>query len=276
MRGRGLSAVSEGGLTVPNGLLEMSLSDVLNPHDEILRPGDIMLLEVSRGFKAQYNNSQNHFLLIREVEDSKPPRFNELMDQLRMVICVLALFTMVGLSASGVLDLLPASIIAVLIIVLTKVMSLDEIFAAIKGRVILAIVATFGVSSAMESTGVARYIAEGLVSICKQAHSDYALLAAIFFVAAAFGCVVSNNATCLLMLPICSAASDSSGIPFKRLVVTLLMAASSSFLTPISYQTNLMVFGPGGYAFGDYFKFGGPLVLILMVVTVLWVPVVIN
>ena len=96
------------------------------------------------------------------------------------------------------------------------------------------------------------------------------------------------------MLPICSAASESSGIPFKRLVVTLLMAASSSFLTPISYQTNLMVFGPGGawlaliiglwlmdglcagYSFGDYFKFGGPLVLILMVVTVLWVPVVIN
>ena len=96
------------------------------------------------------------------------------------------------------------------------------------------------------------------------------------------------------MLPICSAASDLSGYPFKRLVVTLLMAASSSFLTPISYQTNLMVFGPGGawptvfvglwlidglcvgHSFGDYFKFGGPLVLILMVVTVLWVPVVIH
>ena len=78
-------------------------------------------VQVSQGFKRQYNNSQNHFLLIREVEDSKPPRFDEAMDTLRMGVCLVALFAMVGLSASGVLDLLPASVIAVLLIVSTKV-----------------------------------------------------------------------------------------------------------------------------------------------------------
>ena len=80
-----------------------------------------LFLQVSQGFKRQYNNSQNHFLLIREVEDSKPPRFDETMDTLRMAICLMALVAMVGLSASSVLDLLPASMIAVLLIVSTKV-----------------------------------------------------------------------------------------------------------------------------------------------------------
>lgn len=77
------------------------------------------------------------------------------------------------------------------------------------------------------------------------------------------------------MLPICfSVAQKVDGVSFKQLVVTLLMAASASFLTPISYQTNLMVYGPGGYAFTSFTKFGAPLVIIMMALCVILIPIV--
>jgi len=240
---------------------------------QTLQPGDTLLLEANPNFQRVFSKT-SHFALVREVEGSKPPRHDEGMDQFRMFLSLAILIAMVVAAATGALDLLPAALLTVGVLVASKCISLDEAFRAVKGRVLLAIVVTFGVSSAMKSTGVADFTAEGIVALCTPL-GPRGLIAAIFLVGACVGCVVSNNATVILMLPICfSVAEKVDGVTFKQLVVTLLMAASASFLTPISYQTNLMVYGPGGYAFTSFAKFGAPLVLIMMVLNTILVPMV--
>jgi len=239
---------------------------------QVLQRGDTLLLESTTQFQKLWGKS-THFALIREVEGSKPPRYHEAMDTFRMVLSVVTLVGMVVLAATEVVDLLSASLFATFILVASKCISMEEAFGSIKGRVLLAIITTFGVSTAMKSTGVADFTAQAIVALCKPLGAR-GLIAAVFLVGASVGCVVSNNATVILMLPICySAAPQVPGVNFKQLVVTLLMAASASFLTPISYQTNLMVYAPGGYSFGSYFKFGAPLVLLMMILTTILVPI---
>jgi len=256
-------------------LNHVALSDEGDPHlpseEVILQRGDTVLFEASPQFVQLFGCSE-HFALVRVVEGSKPPRHARWMDAVRKVIAVLTLITMVLLAATNVLSLLSAAIIATFTMVGCKCITMDEAFRAIKGRTILAIVFTFGVSTAMNTTGVADFAADGIVALCKP-FGARGLIAAVFLVGSVVGCVVSNNATVILMLPVCQSAAASQDMPFQQLVVTLLMAASASFLTPISYQTNLMVYGPGGYSFSDYTKFGAPLVVVLMVLCTILVPI---
>lgn len=111
-----------------------------------------------------------------------------------MWLSLTILIAMVAVAATGTIDLLPAALITVGVLVVSKCISLDEAFRAIKGRVLLAIVVTFGVSTAMKSSGVAAFVAEGIVALCTPM-GPRGLIGAIFLVGACVGCVVSNNAT---------------------------------------------------------------------------------
>jgi len=271
VRGRGSSVLGDEVRLNTEGQSASMLDNKGSEDDVVLQRGDTILVEATPQFAKLYGCS-GHFALVRVVEGSKPPRHDECMDSVRKVISVATLITMVIVAATNVLSLLSAAIIATFIMVGCKCITMEEAFSAIKGRTILAIVFTFGVSTAMNITGVADFAADGIVALCTP-FGPRGLIAAVFLVGAVVGCVVSNNATVILMLPVCQSAAASQGMPFKQLVITLLMAASASFLTPISYQTNLMVYGPGGYSFSDYTKFGAPLVLGLLVLCTIFVPI---
>ena len=101
-----------------------------------------------------------------------------------------------------------------------------------------------------------------------------ALIAALFFITAAFSALISNVAAAVLVFPIAAATSAQLGMDLTPFAVTLMLAASASFATPIGYQTNLMVYGPGKYRFIDFLKMGLPLTLLVGITTVLIVPVV--
>jgi di/tricarboxylate transporter len=130
----------------------------------------------------------------------------------------------------------------------------------------------FPISTAMVQSGAADTIADALVDAVRGA-GPYALLAGLFAITAVFGQLISNMATALIMIPIAVAAANGLGISVQPVLMSLTVAAAAALLTPVATPVNLMVMGPGGYRFGDYWKLGAVLMAIFFVASVLIVPV---
>jgi di/tricarboxylate transporter len=141
---------------------------------------------------------------------------------------------------------------------------------AVDLQVLLVIAAAFGIGLALEKTGAAAAIAAALIGLAGD--SPWATLALVFLVTSLFTNLITNNAAAALMFPIAVAAAARLDVSLLPFVIVIMKAASASFATPIAYQTNLMVMGPGGYGFADYLRLGLPLTLLSGAVTVLIVP----
>jgi di/tricarboxylate transporter len=124
----------------------------------------------------------------------------------------------------------------------------------------------------MDKTGAANLMAEKLVSLVGNA-DPYALLAGLFVLTAILGQIISNTATALIIIPIAVAAATEIGVSPRPVLMSVAVAAAAAFLTPVATPVNLMVMGPAGYRFGDYWKLGLPLLLWFFVVATFWVPI---
>jgi di/tricarboxylate transporter len=238
-----------------------------NNEDDKISVGDVLLVEVFPRC-VEMMTSNNHFTLVLPVPGSRPPRNGTTMDVIRMYVAGICLTAMVALSALKVTSLLTAALCASAVLLLFKTITLKTAFSAINGRTLLAIVTTFGVGTAFETTGLANHIATGLIGVFGS-FGSVGVLFSVAVVTSVVGCAVSNNAVVILMYPICQTlARDFEGVGLRQLLVVLLVNASSSFLTPMSYQTNLMVFTPGKYKFSDYAKFGALLQLLMLICSV--------
>jgi di/tricarboxylate transporter len=134
------------------------------------------------------------------------------------------------------------------------------------------IATSFGIGAALEKTGAASLVAGGLIGL---ADGDPGVTLALVFTATALlTSLATNNVAAVLVFPIAVQAAQAMGVSPEPFILTLMVAASASFATPIGYQTNLMVFNVGGYRFGDFVRIGVPLTLIVGLVTVLIVPLV--
>lgn len=233
--------------------------------DIVPRPGDILLMETHPNFLERYRNTRD-FLLVSRLDNSTPPRHE------RAWVAVAIMAGMVLLATLGWLSMLQAAMLAAGLMLLSRCTSASDARRAVDWQVLLVIAASFGIGIALEKTGAAAVVAGGLVGLAGD--SPWAALALIFLATSLFTNLVTNNAAAVLMFPIALAAAarlDVSVLPFA---IVIMKAASASFATPISYQTNLMVMGPGGYAFSDYLRMGVPLTFLTGVLTVLIAPLV--
>tara|TARA_Y100000588_G_scaffold392708_1_gene505611 strand:- start:1601 stop:2602 length:1002 start_codon:yes stop_codon:yes gene_type:complete len=228
-----------------------------------LEAGDTLLLETHEDFVRNQRYSKD-FLLVSAIENSRPVRHEH---RLRASLIMLGMVLSV---AFGWLSMLKAAFLAAGLMVITRCIRISDARRCVDWQVLLVIAASIALGSALEKTGAASVIADGVVSIA--AGSPMATLAAIFVVTALFSAVISNLAAAVIVFPIALAASQQLAVNMLPFAVTLMMAASASFATPIGYQTNLMVYGPGNYRFSDFFKMGVPLTLLVGVATVLIVP----
>ena len=144
--------------------------------------------------------------------------------------------------------------------------------ARLNRRQLIAGGAALGLGSALTQSGAAATIAEGLISLA--GGSPWLVLLAVFAVTSLFTEVITNNAAAALVFPIAVAAAEGMGVNPTPYMAAIMMAASASFATPFGYQTNLMVYGPGGYQFTDYLRIGLPLNFIVMAVVVTLAPFV--
>jgi di/tricarboxylate transporter len=186
---------------------------------------------------------------------------------------VIILLAMVVLLATGLVPTAVAGMLAAGAVVLSGIMTVEHAYRAINWTTVIMVAAMMPLSTAMEKTGAAQLMAEQLVAAVGDL-GPYALLGGLFVLTAVLGQLISNTATALIVIPIGVAAAKVLGMSPEPVLMSTAVAAAASFLTPIATPTNLMVMGPGGYAFGDYWKLGLPLMIWFFVVATFYVPLV--
>jgi len=231
--------------------------------DIVLEPGDVLLLECPPSWVENHQNRQD-FYLVSEVVDSDKFRHD------RSWISLLILVAMILAAAFEVTSMFRASILAAAAMILSGCMSGTAARRSIELPVLIAIAAAFGLGEAIRASGLDRLLADFIVNF--GANDPFTAMVAMYIATALLTELVTNNAAAALMFPFglsLAARLDADPLPF---CVAVMFAASASFATPIGYQTNLMVYGPGGYRFADFFRIGIPLQIVCAITTCMLVP----
>jgi di/tricarboxylate transporter len=235
-----------------------------------LEPGDTLLLQTRNEFVTAYRNSRD-FYLVSAVEGDKPPRH----DKARLAsVLVLLLIVWLSLSSwlaniswmSGMANTAVASITVVALMVVTGCLRVSDARNAIDLQVLVTIASALGLGLALTKSGAASVIAGGLVGGIDNPH---VLLIVVYLLALVFTEMITNNAVAAMLFPLAVAVAAEGGYNPRPFIIAITLAASLSFVTPIGYQTNLMVMGPGGYRFSDYVRCGLPLAAVVSITALL-------
>lgn len=233
--------------------------------DITFRMGDTLLLEASHEFAEQYRFRRD-FLLVSALNDSTPPDFHKAPRALGI------LAVMVLLSASGLLSILEAAFLASGAMIVSGCLTASRARRSVDLPVLVVIASSFALGNAMTETGAAQWVVGGLLGFGPL--TPWLALALVYVLTAIFTEVITNNAAAVLMFPIALAVSEQLGVNFLPFAVAVMFAASASFITPLGYQTNLMVYGPGRYRFTDYVRVGTPLSLLVGAVAIGLIPLI--
>jgi len=177
------------------------------------------------------------------------------------------------LAASGLMSILEASILGAVAMIASGALKIQQAYKSINWTVIFLVAAILPVGTAMENTGLAKIIGDGIAAITASFPPIFAL-AVIYLVTSLLTEIMSNNTTVVLMVPIAFSVAQGLGVAAMPMLMAVAFAGSSSFLTPMGYNTNAMVFAPGGYRFGDYIRFGWPLKIAFWIISSLLIPVI--
>jgi di/tricarboxylate transporter len=233
--------------------------------DIVLRPGDTLLLEADPSFVERQRNSRDFFLVSR-LENVHPLRHE------RALAAVAILTGMVVVVSAGWVSMLQGALVAAGLMLVARCTTGGVARTAVDWQVLVTIAASFGLGAALEKTGAAQAIAESVITLAQG--SPWGTLVVVYLLTMLFTELITNNAAAVLVFPIALSTSESLGVSFMPFAIAIMMAASASFSTPIGYQCNLMVYGPGGYRFSDYFRVGMPLNLLVAAVSLAVVPLV--
>ncbi|TWT94528.1 SLC13 family permease [Stieleria varia] len=236
--------------------------------DVRLEVGDILLLEASPSFLHRQRESRD-FYLISAVEKGSVRRHE------RAWVSVTIMAVMVLIAASGVLSILTAALLAAVATVAFRCCTTGEARRSVDWSLLIVIGSAIGIGSAMTTSGAAKGLAGGLLGLVGEGPSSpFLALAAVYLATMICTEFITNNAAAILMFGIGVNAAKTLGVSETPFVIAVMIAASASFVTPFGYQTNLMVYGLGGYRVSDYLRFGFPLSLIVMVISLLVIPLV--
>ena len=229
--------------------------------DVVLHAGDTLLVLARHDFVKQWYHSRDFYLVSQTPSTPSKPRWYS-------IFALIVLATMILLMGLGVFSILSIVAAAAIILVLSKCISPQDAQRSIEWPTLLIIASAFGISAALENSGVADFLATNLITALGSL-GIIALLAGVYFLTSLYTEFITNNAAAALMFPIVLSIAQEAGINPRPLILALAMAASASFATPIGYQTNLMVYGPGNYKFTDFFRIGIPMNIIVGLISVL-------
>lgn len=228
--------------------------------DVKLKAGDVLLLLAGDDFDKRSTDT-NEFYLISKVREFRN------LEMYKSVTLIGGLIAAITVSALGYISLFMSLIILMIIIQFMKIASPKDIPKSIDYNLALIIVLSLAIGSAMIKTGMADIIAEFIISVFKP-FGAIGLLFGIFLITNLLASYITNKAAAAIIFPISVTAAINLGLPTTPFILIVAFAAAANFITPIGYQTNLMVYGPGGYSFKDYMKIGLPLTGIYLLGTV--------
>ena len=229
-----------------------------------IRSGDVLLIEVKKDWLLRLKQNQD-FIIVSEAAKSEVKKG-------KLLTALLIMTGVVSTAAFGIFPIVQSAVIGSVLMVLTKCISLDEAYKAINWKVIFLLAGVLTLGLALEKSGGASFVSSILVKLVGGL-GNTALISAFFLLTLLLTNFMSNNATAALLAPIAILTAQSLGVNPRPFLMAVTFAASLSFMTPVGYQTNTMVMGPGNYKFKDYLKVGAPLDLILWILATLLIPV---
>lgn len=231
-----------------------------------LRVGDTLVILGDVAFRERWRDRRD-FLLISPLSEAPAPASH----QRSVVLAIIAL--VIGLAALTPVPILNAALMGALAILALRIMTPGQAVASVDLSVILLIAGGFGLGAAMIESGLAESAAEALVDVLGGLGS-IGVLAAIVIATVLLTEAISNTAAAFIVFPIAAATAQTLSLDIRGLAVAIAVAASASFLTPVGYQTNVMVYGPGGYRYRDYTRLGYPLTATVIIAILVGVPLV--
>jgi di/tricarboxylate transporter len=232
--------------------------------DVQLQFGDALLLRGPRD-RLPALHEGNEFLVLEPVIVEMRRR-----DKALLAVAIMALVLLLATFGGVIISM--AMVIGAVLMVLTGCLTMDEAYQAIEWRSVFLIGGMLTLGIAMETTGTAQFLADGIVGTLGR-FGPMAILAGIYILAALITEPMSNAAATVLMVPIAIDVALGLGASPQTFALATVIGASTSFLTPVGHQANVLVFGPGGYRFFDFTRVGGPLNLALFVVTMIFLPI---
>jgi di/tricarboxylate transporter len=220
-----------------------------------LQAGDTLLLLADRNFAQRWRDRRD-FLVVSELDGALPVSSGK-----AWVVLGIAL-SMIVAAAFDIVPILQGSLVAAFLLVATRILTAAEARNSLDLDVVLLIAASFGIGTAIETSGLASLVAGWIVNGA-MGLGPVAVLAALVLATLVITELITNNAAVVLIFPIATAAASQIGADPRSFAMAIAITASASFLTPIGYQTNTMVYGPGGYRFGDYVRLGLPLSMLV-------------
>ncbi|MBW2517279.1 MAG: SLC13 family permease [Deltaproteobacteria bacterium] len=233
--------------------------------DVRLKIGDILLVRLPEQSLVRLRG-ETDFIIVEDIHHE--------IEHKRLAPRAFLIFgAMIVAASAGLADIMVCAMAAAFLMVITGCLQLRSAYRAMDGRVLLIIIATIALSAALEKTGTSDFYAKTFLGLFSGA-SPALVLCGVILLTSISTHVLSNNATAILLLPIAISAAQSLGVDPKPFIVAVCFGASACFATPIGYQTNLLVYGPGGYRFSDYFKLGMPLNLLVWVMGSVFIPTI--
>lgn len=230
----------------------------------ILHAGDVLLIAATSEARDLVKRSGD-FVLCSEITQ----RTNR---QHLALFSVSILIGVVLLTSFNVLPIVASALLGCAILTLAGAVTPDEVYEAIDWKVIMLLGGMLTLGQAMQESGTDKFLAQGLEGLAG-AFGPWLLVSALYLITSLLTEVLSNNATAVLLVPVAFSAAESIGIDPKPLLMAITFAASASFMTPVGYQTNTLVYGPGQYKYADYLKVGTPLNLLFWIIASFMIPI---
>lgn len=228
-----------------------------------IRAGDVLLFNAPQTEIEKLKRS-HAFVMVSQLEQAEARKS-------KMPFALAAMACVVLLASTGVSPIVVASLLGCAAMILTKCLTPDEAYDAIDWKVIMLLGGMLTLGSAMEESGAAKLLASGLLKASGDM-GPWFVMSALYLTTSFLTEALSNNATAVMLVPIAYSAADSLGVDARPLIMAITFAASSSFMTPVGYQTNTLVYGPGQYTFKDFLKVGIPLNLLFWVIASVMIP----
>lgn len=229
-----------------------------------LKIGDILLVQCPRNKLDKIRKSPD-FVIIEDIHHA-------IVDREKAGIAT-GIFAAVVLAATlGLVDIMICALTGVFLMTFTHCLSLKDAYRSLESQVLLLIVGTLALGLAMQKTGATELYSDAFLSLF-DGKSPHVILFAIILLTSIFTHILSNNATAVLLLPIAISTAVSLGVDTRPFIIGICFGASACYASPIGYQTNLLVYGPGGYRFSDFLKLGLPLNIMVIVIASVFIPV---
>ncbi|MDJ0831240.1 MAG: SLC13 family permease [Desulfobacterales bacterium] len=230
-----------------------------------LRIGDIILAWCPKETLNQLRTGTD-FIIAEDVHHA-------LIDKRKARWSTMIFAAIIIAATAGLADIMTCAVAGVFFMAVSRCFRLRDAYRVLQPEVLLLIVGSIALGTAMEKTGASRFYAEGFLNLFAD-YSPRAVLAGFLLLTSISTQLLSNNATAVLLMPVAVSSAISIGIDPKPLIIAVCFGASACFASPIGYQTNLLVYGPGGYRFSDYFKLGIPLNILVIVMGTIFIPMI--